>query len=205
MPEQKAILPVESRRNQRLRAPCAVIAVCLFTSLIGTARAEDFAISLYGGRMTDETAADAISTSVSFVDAYLVVGAFSWTFWRPVEDWISLEVEGNVGKYFGDQESWEFNAALAARWHMFPWSDTVATNIAFGLGPSYASEVPAVEEETRDSSEQLLVFWFAEVALGPPKGSWAAIIRLHHRSPGFGTFAEDGGSNTWALGLRFRF
>jgi hypothetical protein len=122
-----------------------------------------------------------------------------------LDDKLSLEVEGNVGKYFGDQDHWEFNAAVAGRWHKFPWSDTVATTIAWGVGPSYATEVPKVEETTHTSSQQWLVFWFAEITLGPPESRWAGIFRLHHRSTGFETVAKDGGSNTLAVGLKFRF
>lgn len=205
MPKQKATFSAKTKRNQRFGAACAVIAVCLFTSLLRTVHAEDFAISAYGGRMTDSDLAHAISPNADFVDAYLIVGAFAWTFKRFFDDGLSLEVEGNVVKYFGDQDNWEFNAAVAGRWHKFPWNDTVATTIAWGIGPSYASEVPEVEKEIHETSEQLLVFWFAEITLGPPKSRWAAAFRLHHRSTAFGTFANDGGSNSLALGLKYHF
>jgi hypothetical protein len=205
MRQRKARPSAKPKRNKTLQVAFATIAVYLFISLLGAAYAEDFAITVYGGRVTDADASHAISPSVDFVDAYLITGAVAWTFKRFLDDKLSLEVEGNVGKYFGDQENWEFNVAVAGRWHKFPWSDTVATTVAWGVGPSYATEVPKVEETTHSSSQRWLVFWFAEITLGPPESRWAAIFRLHHRSTGFETVAKDGGSNTLAVGLKFLF
>ena len=205
MRKRKAIPSAKPKRNKSLKRACVIIAAYLFIRLLGTAYAEDLAVTVYGGRVTDADAAHALSPNVDFVDAYLVTGALAWTFKRILDDKLSLEVEGNVGKYFGDQKHWEFNAAVACRWHWFPWSDTVATTFAWGVGPSYATEVPKVEETTHSSTQQWLVFWFAEITLGPPGSRWAGIFRLHHRSTGFGTVARNGGSNTLALGLKFRF
>jgi hypothetical protein len=180
-----------------------MVGIYLFAGLLGAAYAEDIALSVYGGRVTDDDATHVITANVDFVDAYLLAGAVAWTFKRFFDDSLSLEVEGNVAKYFGDQDNWEFNAAVAARWQKFPWSDTVATSIAWGFGPSYASEVPEVEETIHRSSQKFMVYWFGEISLGPPKSHWAAFFRLHHRSTGFGVVADDGGSNTLALGLKF--
>ena len=99
MPKQKATLSAKTKRKRRFWVACAVIAVCLLTSLLGTAHAEDFAISVYGGRMTDSDLAHALSPNADFVDAYLVSGAFAWTFKRFFDDSLSLEVEGSVVKY----------------------------------------------------------------------------------------------------------
>ena len=35
--------------------------------------------------------------------------------------------------------------------------------------------------------------------------AWSVIARLHHRSTAYGVFADSGGSNFLALGIRRRF
>ena len=166
----------------------------------------DFAFTLYGGRLTDDNWRDSLRGEADWVDAYLLVGALSWTFYRPRHRWWSLELEGNLGRYAGDQDHWEFNGPIAtARWHRFPWRDTLNTSLAFGLGLSYASEIPPVEVELDGSSEQLLLYWHIEASFGLPDREWEAIFRLHHRSTGYGLFGETGGGNAFTAGLRLRF
>jgi hypothetical protein len=111
-----------------------------------------------------------------------------------------------VGKYFGEQDNWEINMPiLGLRWHRFPWDDHLATSIAWGIGSSYATQVPKVELETNFSSSKWLIYWFLELTFGPPTANWEVLTRLHHRSNGFGLVAEDGGSNAVCAGLRYRF
>jgi hypothetical protein len=43
------------------------------------------------------------------------------------------------------------------------------------------------------------------MTFAPPGSRWAASIRLHHRSKGFGLMADDGGMNALAAGIRFEF
>jgi hypothetical protein len=118
---------------------------------------------------------------------------------------LSVEAEGQVGYNFGDQSHWEFNLAAGPRWHEFPWNETIATSVAFGLGLSLASETPEVEVELEGDSQKLLIYWSAELTLGPPRSAWALLLRLHHRSAGFGLLADDGGMNAVALGVRYAF
>ena len=166
---------------------------------------KDHSFSLYAGSLTDSDWRDTISTQAGLLDSQLVVAALGWTFRRaPDRSW-SLELEGNVAKHTGDQDHWEFNALMTGRWHRFPWSETVATSLAFGLGPSYASEIPRVEVAMDGSSEQLLLYWQLELTLGPPASDWNVLFRLHHRSTGFGLFGDDGGSNAVTAGLRYSF
>jgi len=164
--------------------------------------------TLYAGRMSGERAwEDIVSgpTNVKWTEnTYLVVGAYArrlpWTLGG--FDW---EWEGQVARYFGDQDHWEFNSPVIARWTRFPWRERVATSAAFGLGLSYASELPPVEVELEGSTERLLVYWVMELTAGPPRADWAVSLRLHHRSVAFGLMGEEGGMNAVALGLRRRF
>jgi hypothetical protein len=167
----------------------------------------DFAVTIYGGRMTDSDFGDTLTGQADFVDAYVVVGALAWTFARFYGDALSFEIEGQVGKWFGDQHNWEFNLPVAVRWSKFPWDNYVATSLAYGLGPSYASKEPEEEIELNNSTKKFLVYWFGELTLGPPESNWAASLRIHHRSGAFGLIEEQGrgGSNTVAVGVKYRF
>ncbi|RJQ75984.1 MAG: hypothetical protein C4519_15230 [Desulfobacteraceae bacterium] len=183
--------------------------ICFFSvylSLAGACAAQQWAFSLYGGRVTTEGWQDALSKNANFADAGILVAAGAWTYQRFFKDALSLEVEGQVGKYFGDQKHWEFNMALVTlRWHRFPWRRFLATTFAWGIGPSYATENPDVEIAVKGGSQNWLVYWFGELTLGPPRSNWAVLLRLHHRSGAFGHIAEEGGSNTLAAGFKFYF
>lgn len=168
----------------------------------------DSALTAYVGRITTVNAWHDIVTEpaqVEFADAYLAALALSYALARYRDDALSLETEGQVVYNFGDQSHWEFNGLLDSRWHRFPWNESVATTMAFGLGLSYATEVPEVEVELEGSSEQVLIYWMFELTFAPPGARWAASIRLHHRSKGFGLLAEEGGMNALAAGVRFEF
>jgi hypothetical protein len=182
------------------------LGIYLLTGMVDSVRAQDHVFSLYAGRVTEDTWLEATSLNVKFVDAYILVGAWAWTMKRLYDGALTLEIEGQIAKYFGEQDHLEFNVPVAARWHRFSWDEVVDTSVAFGLGPSWATEDPEVEKMTHNgSTRQFLVHWFLEIALGPPDDNWAGVFRLHHRSTGFGTLAEDGGSNTLTVGIRFRY
>ena len=140
---------------------------------------------------------------VGFRDAYLVGAALS----REVGGgprW-AVEVEGQAVRHFGEQQHWELNGVLLGRWRAFPWNAAVPTSVAFGIGPSYATKVPPAEVALDGDSARLLLYWTVELELGLPDRRVSAVARLHHRSNGYGAFAETGGSNWIALGLRRRF
>lgn len=170
--------------------------------------ASDYAATAYFGRMTDVHSWHDILLhpgDVDFANANLLAGSMSWTFARYLDDALNLELEGQAVRYFGDQDNWEFNVPVAVRWNRFPWNDTLATSTAFGLGPSYATEVPPVEVELEGESQRFLAYWFVELTLGPPKADWSAVLRLHHRSGGLGSISKDGGSNSLGAGVKFSF
>jgi hypothetical protein len=185
-----------------------IAAVLLWSASACAQEVRDNAASFYVGRISSVNAwHDLIKdpANAEFVDAYVAVAALSKVVGRYRDDHLTLEVEGQVGYNFGDQSHWELNVAAGPRWHHFPWSDVVVTSVAFGLGLSWASEVPEVEVELEGASEQLLIYWNMDVTLRPPHSSWALLLRLHHRSGGFGLVADDGGMNAVALGLRLTF
>jgi hypothetical protein len=180
--------------------------VLLLALMKNSAAAENFSLSVYAGRMTSEHWHETLSDSVDYEDAYIGVLAGAWTFKRYFEQALSLELEAQVAKHFGDQDNWEFNLpVLALRWSRFPWSRKLSTSFAWGIGPSYATETPDKEVEINGESERWMVYWYGELTFGPPQGRWALLVRLHHRSEAFGVVASEGGSNTLAAGLKYYF
>ena len=173
-----------------------------------TARAP-WAATLYGARMSSETGWEDIlidPVRASYVDVFMVTAALAREYAEYRDGALTLEAEAQVARYFGDQDHWEFNAVpIAVRWHRFPWSDRVASSLAFGLGVSQASELPPVEVEIEGESARFLVYWVLEATAGPRAAPWALSLRLHHRSVAWGLMADEGGMNAVGLGLQYRF
>lgn len=193
-----------------LRSRTNLIRVALLVFLIGvvpgSALAQDFALAIYAGQLTKEKWESAIQPGAEFADATIVVAAGTWTFFRVLDGKLSFELEMQVGRYFGDQDHWEINLPiLGLRWHRFPWEHHLATSFAWGIGPSYATRVPEIEVEISGDSSHWLIHWFGELAFGPPTARWEVLTRLQHRSDGFGSVADNGGSNALCVGLRYRF
>ena len=141
-----------------------------------------------------------------YVGAYLVAGTVSRKYTERRQGALDLEAEGQVAYNFGSQSHWEFNAVpIIARWKRFPWSSRVKTSAAFGLGLSYATELPPVEVALEGESKRLLIYWVAELTAGPVEALWALSVRLHHRSVGYGLFGDEGGMNAVGLGVRYAF
>jgi hypothetical protein len=168
-------------------------------------RRERNAINLFAGQMTENEWREVVTLEdVKFRDTYLAGLSLSREL-GSVLGGLVIELEGQVVRHFGNENLWEFNAAAVARWRRFPWSATLPTSIAFGIGPSYTSETPPEEVAIEGESQRLLVYWLGELELGLPDSRWSAFARLHHRSGVFGLVAEEGGANWVALGIRRRF
>jgi hypothetical protein len=186
----------------------AAALLCLTPLAAASAQSGDNAATFYVGRISSVNAWHDLITApgqAEFIDAFVAVAALSHVLGRYHHEHLSVEAEGQVGYNFGEQSHWEFNLAAGPRWREFPWNETIATSVAFGLGLSLASETPEVEVELEGDSQKLLIYWSAELTLGPPRGAWALLLRLHHRSTGFGLIADDGGMNAVALGVRYAF
>jgi hypothetical protein len=192
------------------RAIVVTFPLALFASTGASYAAEhDLTATFYVAQMSGEAGWEDVLINPAFsdyVDAYLVAGALSRSYARYRGGALQLEVEGQVAYNFGAQDHWEFNVVpLMARWNRLPWSSRFASSVAFGLGFSYASELPPVEVELEGESSQFLIYWVAELTAGPHDASWAASLRLHHRSVGYGLLGDEGGMNAVGLGLRYSF
>ncbi|PLX80772.1 MAG: hypothetical protein C0615_00485 [Desulfuromonas sp.] len=181
--------------------------IALFIPASVAAEKNGYALNIYGAELTANHWEEFFdpSDSLDFQGSYLAAIALAQTVGHYRES-VDFEVEGQVVKHFEIQDHWEFNLLGLARWEPFPWDKYIETSIAFGIGPSWASEKPPIEVKSEGDSEQLLVYWLLELAFSSPtKSEWAFITRIHHRSEAYGLVAERGGSNALAFGLKYRF
>jgi hypothetical protein len=182
----------------------------LALSLPAAAQADvgDWYTTVYGARIAtqpgwEDLILDAFGTE--FADAYLAAAAVSREYAKRKEGALTFEAEGQVVKYFHEQTHWEFNAVpIVLRWNRFPWSETVRTSAAFGLGLSYATDLPPVEVQLEGESHKWLIYWVMELTAGPVHSPWSVSLRLHHRSVAYGLMGDQGGMNAIGLGLRYR-
>lgn len=191
-----------------------IVFAFLWPALMTSAAAADasdgaWAATFYVAQISSENRWEEVFFNPAFsgyVDDYLLVAALSNRYARLRDGALQLEAEGQIAYALSDQRYWQLNAVpLVVRWQQFPWNHKVATSTAFGLGLSYATELPELEVQLEGDSEQLLIYWVAELTAGPPAGRWAVSLRLHHRSVAYGLMGEKGGMNALGLGLRYRF
>jgi len=168
----------------------------------------DWYTTVYGARISTQPGWEDIiidAPGTEFVDSYLVTAALSREYAVRKEGALTFEAEGQVVKHFHDQTHWEFNAVpIVLRWHRFPWSQKLDTSAAFGIGLSYATDLPPVEVQLEGESHQWLIYWVMELTAGPVNSPWAISLRLHHRSVAYGLMGDEGGMNAVGLGLRYR-
>lgn len=184
----------------------AVLTV-LITTNSSLAAEQEYALNLYGGKLTannwEEFFFDA--DQVDFVAAEIFVVSLAKRL-NGSEQNIHYEIEGQIAKHNGIQQHWELNGLGVARWQPFWWDRLLETSAAFGLGLSYATEKPQAEMQIEGSSEQWMLYWMMELALGLPQYPQIALIsRIHHRSEAYGLLADEGGANALAIGLKYRF
>ena len=167
-------------------------------------------LTFYSGRISSEATWQHVLVkpfSDNYTDSYLLAAAYTRAVREYLDGALRMEYEVNVAYNFGEQDHWELNVApLTLRWQRFPWSNLLHTTVAFGLGLSYAFDFPEVEYRLENDTQQLLLFWQLELTAGPRDGPWSAVIRLHHRSPGWGIMGvADGGMNAPSIGFRYAF
>lgn len=185
----------------------ALALVVVLKGAAASASASPYAATVFAGNLLNNTWEETFldPAGLQFETSGLAGFALSADVAEPVRG-LTLGVEGQLVRHFGSQSHWELNAPIGvARWSRFPWSDTVATSAAFGLGLSFASETPRLEETNEGESAATLAYWMMELELGAPASDWSVVGRLHHRSTAYGLFGDDGGANALALGVRRRF
>ena len=163
-------------------------------------------LSIYGGPRTEENLAEIAILNADYSDGnYVVFGALAREVYR-YEQWVSFELEGQVGKHFGsDNDHWEFVGAILGRWHPFPWDKYIDTGFAMGGGLSYNSDISETELKRDKNAQHLLGYLAFEFTFGLPQyPRWDLMLRVHHRSGAKGVIGESV-SNYLCLGLKFAF
>ncbi len=136
------------------------------------------------------------------------------TFVERINDW-PLDFVGYAGAlYRNDQglqeDSWQIDAYMKPYWHGFPWSEALRTRIGFGIGLSYATRVPYVEQRDQTAKGQntskLLSYLDPSIEINAGdlfrakrlRDTWIG-VGVSHRSGAFASsqlFGNvDGGSN----------
>jgi hypothetical protein len=189
------------RRPALLSSVLLIIAVSASTpALRGEAH---WILTAFGGQMTDNAWEEALNPAeTDFIDSYLVGLAVGRDFasrgaWH-------FGWESQVVSHFGEQDHFELNLPFYARYQ------TSATwkffkSFTFGLGLSYASEVPQTEINRDGESASTMLYWMGEIEFHLPSETTTLVFRLHHRSDGYGVIDVDSGSNALVLGLRRKF
>ena len=161
--------------------------------------------TFYGGAYTQSELEDDLVFDLHFADdTYIIVGALARELWR-YEDFISFEVEGQLGKYFGQEHQGQINGLIIARWLKFPWDKYVDTSFAVGDGLSYNTHTSDVEKDDDEDAGRWLNYLMFEVTLGLPKyPRWDFVYRIHHRSSVRGRIGA-GASNFVTVGFKYAF
>lgn len=164
-----------------------------------------WALLAYGAVYTEDRWRDIATLRASLEDSYLIALALNREFAR-THRFLGWEGEGQVVRHFGDQDHFEFNALVVARWHHFPWDRRLDTTLAVGEGLSWATETPELEKENHSQATQLLNYLMFELTLAPPGSRWYWSGRIHHRSGVFGLFdGVHGASDFFGMGIGYRF
>ncbi len=162
------------------------------------------AATLFAGTMTAGTWHEALSPpDVEFADSHLIGGVLSWD--RPIgaSAW-RFGAELQLMGHFGRQGHFEIVLPLVLRYE--PRRARNIKSVGAGIGLSHATKVPQVEVDRSGASQRNFVYWMAdlEFSRADPDDS-SVLIRLHHRSDGYGLFEVNSGSTGLLVGLRQQF
>ncbi len=197
---------------RRVRSGLAILATLLSAQAAAAQDADQpffsdprNSFSVFGGQMTNDGWETIVirSGDTEWLDSNLAgaVIARDWTAFNPR---LRFGIEGTVVKHWGQQDHVEFDVPLYVRYRALN-PPVPVQGVAFGLGLSYAMEVPQVEVDRKGQSQKLIAHWFAELEFGKPDWVVYPFLRLHHRSDGYVLADFDTGSNAVVIGLRYPF
>ena len=167
----------------------------------------EWAITGYAASLSADGIEDVLGFSADYEKDYkLAALALSKRIDDPYAS-IDLEWEAQLVKHIEGQDHWEANGLLVGRWLPFPWDSMLETSLAAGAGLSYASQLPAFEQDNHTNANQLLVYLMVELELAlPQQKDWSMVLRVHHRSGAYGLFGDvEGASNALGIGVKYRF
>jgi len=113
----------------------------------------------------------------------------------------SFYSELNFSRIYGDENYSEVFFTPTVSWDYFPWDNVLDTSASIGAGLSYTS----IASRFDNSGKKLMASVIIELEFTLPKYErFPLFVRIHHRSTA-GIFADEGGSNLHAIGLRYKF
>jgi len=163
-------------------------------------------LSAYVGPHADDTLTDIAWLNATYSDDnYVAVVALAREVYQ-YKQWVSVEIEGQVGKHFGtDVDHLEFVGLIIGRWHPFPWDRYIDSSFAIGSGLSYNNDVSQIELEEDEDAQRLSGYLAFELTFGLPQyPRWNLMFRIHHRS-GVGNLIVKASTNYVCGGLKFAF
>lgn len=174
-----------------------------------------WAVFVYAGQMTENTIGKVVAFNFQLDDETLYSLELSRQLSpnNPFRRWLqpivgTIELNAN-GTYRDDPVGpiYEFNPYVSFRWIDFPWNHVITTTFAIGEGLSYDTNIPQVEAENSEETQNLLNYLMLEATFALPKyPRWELVYRIHHRSGVFGLYnAGNNGSTAVGLGIRYRF
>jgi hypothetical protein len=200
----------------RLRLCCVALAISLPSIAIPGLAAEpesplrrDNGVGILGGIFSPDVFSDIVLTpwNTRTDSIYLLSGSYNRRL-TTVLDHLDIEVEGGLGRRFGDNNSAEAYAALGLRWRQFPWNHFLTTSFAvYPIGPSYVANLSRAEVSKDGKSSNWLNFFSIELTFAAPSTpQLEALFRLQHRSGAFGLInGSTNGADFLSVGARYRF
>ena len=199
----------------RLGLCCTGLAVSLLSAALPGLAAEpeaplrrDNGVAILGGIFSPDVFSDIVLTpwNTRTDSIYLLSGSYNRRL-TTVLNHLDIEVEGGLGRRFGDNNRAEAYSALGLRWRQFPWNDFLTTSFAvYPIGPSYVANLSPAEVSKDGKSSNWLNFFSIELTLAAPSTpQLEALFRLHHRSGVFGLInGSTNGADFLRVGARYR-
>jgi hypothetical protein len=193
-----------AREDRKMRSGIALLTVWMLAAP-AMAQEPDWQMSIFAGQLTSNHFEDVFRPGeVDFVDSQML-GVALGRDWALNDSRWTLGLEMQVLRHFGTQDHWEVNLPLILRYHpQRPWPRSL-DSLAFGVGPSYATELPEIEIRNDGDTRRSLVYWLLEAEFQVPRRGETLFLRLHHRSDAFGLLEPQAGSNAVVLGYRLSF
>jgi hypothetical protein len=166
-------------------------------------------IAIFGGIYSSDVFSDIVTSpwDTETEDIYLLTLSYNRRL-ATVFRHLDIEVEGGVGRRFGDNNSFEGYVALGLRWTSFPWNRHLRTTFAvYPIGPSYVADLSPSEVAKDGRSANWLNYFALELTLAAPDlPQLEVLFRLHHRSGAFGAInGSTNGADFLSVGARYRF
>jgi hypothetical protein len=193
------------------RAIALLVTLALSLSAPSTAKGRELSYQVWVAAMSNNTVGQVIFLphTISLSGSGLLGLALQRRLGPVLETGLGrLYFEGEVHmvRHFAGQRHWEFNLPFGIRLTTARRMLGLADSLAFGLGPSYATEPPPHEARPGVPNARFRVYFHIEAArqLSDANGT-QLFLRVHHRSGVWGLVAPRGSSDAIAIGFRRRF